>query len=197
MTGVSVATTGLDVHGPWTVADLDTLPDDGRRYELVDGSLLVSPAPALRHQGVTKRLVALLDAACGPEWEAVEASNLMLRSTPTERLLIPDVLLVRAETVWSDAVRVGPGKVRLVVEVVSPSSVAIDRLLKPALYAEAGVPAYWRVETDPLTVVVHRLVEGVYVETAAVPAGGELALDDPCRLVLRPADLVGRRPPAG
>jgi len=59
---------------PLLAADLDAMPDDGRRYELVDGSLIVTPAPSVRHQIVVMRLVVLLDAACPSDLRVLSAS---------------------------------------------------------------------------------------------------------------------------
>jgi hypothetical protein len=57
--GISM-TESLSHFGPWATADLAGLPDDGQRYEIIDGSLLVTPAPAPRHQLVTGRLAVVL-----------------------------------------------------------------------------------------------------------------------------------------
>lgn len=61
---MSAVTSGPPPAGPMTVADLDQLPDDGRRYELIDGMLFVSPAPVIAHQVVLLELAVLLRAAC-------------------------------------------------------------------------------------------------------------------------------------
>jgi hypothetical protein len=67
----------------------------------------------------------------------------------------------------------GPEHVGLVVEVVSPSSRKTDRFAKPGEYAEAGIPLFWRVETEPdLLVVAHRLRVGVYEQVAVVDGTG-------------------------
>src|SRR5260221_3252113 len=63
MSVITAAGTGLPTDRPLTVEDLDLLPDDGNKYELDDGVLVVSPAPALNHQFVLARLTVLLDAA--------------------------------------------------------------------------------------------------------------------------------------
>jgi len=183
--------------GPWTVEDLTGLVEDGRRYEIVDGSLLVTPAPSLGHQGVAQRLATLLDGCCPPGWEAVQAPGLQLRREPTTRLLIPDVAVVRGDVLWGGAGTVAADEVLLAVEVVSPSSEMTDRITKPALYAAAGIAAYWRVELDDrllgITIVLHRLAEGNYVEDRLVHAGQTATIDWPLRCRLDPASLVGPR----
>ncbi len=68
--------TALPRDHPWTVADLELLPDDGLRYELVDGTLLVSAAPSVQHQRVLGNLYVLLRAACPPDLLAVTREGL-------------------------------------------------------------------------------------------------------------------------
>jgi Uma2 family endonuclease len=89
-----------------------------------------------------------------------------------------------------------PSDLRLAVEVMSPSSVRMDRLVKPSVYAEAGVPAFWRVELDgPGTpsVVVCALDGDVYREVVTVRAGDVVTVGVPYPVELRPAELVGPR----
>ena len=143
----------------WTVADLELLPDDGLRYELVDGTLLVSAAPSKQHQRVIGNLYLLLRAACPPELEVFLAPT-DYQPTAT-RSLQPDLLVVtRADT--------GPNAVTmplaLAVEVLSPSSRSIDLVLKRELYEQAGVQCYWVVDPDDLTLRAWLLEDGRLVE---------------------------------
>jgi Uma2 family endonuclease len=176
----------------WTFDDLRQLPDDGRRYEIIDGSLHVSPAPSPRHQVAASRLVRLLLAAAPDEVEAVESVDIDCGRS----VLQPDVVVAGVEAFELHAVKFVPADVRLAVEVVSPSSVRMDRLVKPSVFAQAGVPAYWRVELDgpgaPL-IVVCTLHGDVYREIVTVRAGEAVTVDVPYRVELRPADLVGPR----
>ncbi len=115
MTEVTV----LPRRGDWTVADLADLPDDGLRYELVDGTLLVSPAPAKRHQRCVGRLYLLLTAACPPDLEVFLAPT---DYQPTlRRSLQPDLLVVRRDDPGEQAVTT---PLALAVEVLSPSAAA-------------------------------------------------------------------------
>ena len=66
MVTMTIAEAWPTTSRPFTVTDLDKVPDDGRRYELVDGVLMVSPAPSVQHQHVLARLLVLLDVACPP-----------------------------------------------------------------------------------------------------------------------------------
>jgi Uma2 family endonuclease len=152
-------TESLSHVGPWTTADLAGLPHDGQRYEIIDGSLLVTPGPAPRHQLVAGRLSVFLREAAPDGADVVEATNLQLGSG---RLLVPDVVVADSEALLADSVALDPSDVQLVVEVVSPSNAALDRVFKPQLYAAAGIEWMWRVEFEPdgLEIVVLDLRAG-------------------------------------
>jgi Uma2 family endonuclease len=80
--------------------------------------------------------------------------------------------------------------VLLVAEIVSPRSRAIDRLTKPPLYAQAGIPSLWRVELEEgPSVFAYRLEDGHYVEVAWAEPGHVLTVDQPFPLSLDPASL--------
>lgn len=149
--------------GPWTTDDLAGLPDDGQRYEIIDGSLLVSPPPAPKHQLVSGRLAVFLRDAAPRGLDVVEAVGLRLA---LGRLLIPDVVVASSAVLTGDGPTVAPQDVPLVVEVVSPSNAAMDRIFKPQLYAAGGIPWMWRVELAPggVEIVVLELVAGAVVE---------------------------------
>ena len=82
----------------WTFADLERLPDDGNRYEIIDGSLLVSPAPTPRHQKITYLLNRILDDAAPDYLDVIPAAG-VLRDAVGSRYLIPDLVVVRADAV--------------------------------------------------------------------------------------------------
>ncbi|MEX2290323.1 MAG: Uma2 family endonuclease [Mycobacteriales bacterium] len=144
---------------PWTVADLELLPDDGLRYELVDGTLLVSAAPSKQHQRVIGNLHLLLRAACPAELEVFLAPT-DYQPTST-RSLQPDLLVVRRDDPGAKAVT---GPLALAIEVLSPSSRSVDLVLKRELYEQAGVGCYWAVDPDELTLRAWRLQQGRLVE---------------------------------
>jgi putative restriction endonuclease len=75
---------GIDPGRPFTVDDLEAMPDDGRRYELIDGMLIVSPAPVLRHQKIVTKLAALLDARCPANLHTLAAPFAVQPSKTTE-----------------------------------------------------------------------------------------------------------------
>lgn len=180
--------------GEWTVDMLGDLPDDGRRYEILDGVLLVTPSPAPRHQLAAAQLFRLFDHACPPDHRAFFAP---LDWQPDDRTsLVPDLLVVsRAayrETGALDSIVVA-------VEIASPSTARIDRTAKRDRYEEGGIKQYWLVDPGIRsggipTVVVYDLADGAYRE-AARAVGDEtvrVALPIPAaaEMTLRPTDLI-------
>ncbi|HVE95696.1 MAG TPA: Uma2 family endonuclease [Pseudonocardiaceae bacterium] len=191
---VSAAQSGLLDHvGPWTERDYLALPDDRRRIELLDGGLLVSPAVGGRHQRLSSQLCYALGRAA-PNWlEVLEAIN--VRVAPG-RILIPDLVVVANPgldlTVWD------PADVAMVVEIVSPGSLAADRAIKPQLYSAAGIEHYLRIElSNPgPTSVVYRLRRGHYVAVASSGSGQPLCLTEPFPVDLDLAELAAATRPS-
>jgi Uma2 family endonuclease len=135
----------LPADRPLTVADLDLTPDDGCRYELDDGVLVVSPAPMPIHQRVLHRLEVLLEAARPPEFEIVPGPGVEMSET---NYRIPDLVVVRSSSIAvTDKNVTRPPE--LAVEIASPSTASYDRNRKKTVYAEFGIPAYWIVMPDP------------------------------------------------
>ena len=174
--------------GPWTEKDLLALPRDGQRHELVEGSLIVSPPPAGRHQGAASRLLRRLAAEAPPSFEVVEALGVRM---PGGSMLVPDLLVVDAEPLWTNQSGIlDASAVHLVVEIVSPGSVTMDRLAKPVLYAKAGIPAFWQVELERgPTVSAYRLGEGSHALEGSAHSGELLTVAWPFSMTLDPADL--------
>lgn len=173
---------------PFTVEDLYALPDDGARHELVDGALVVSPPPTGRHQLVVSRLVGLLLRAKPDELEVLEGPGVRLTCA---RLLQPDLIVGPRAELTADVLYFPPHAVFLAVEVMSPSSMTNDRVTKPTLYAEAGIPTYVRVEptgSGGPAVYAYRLEVDVYREHAR--AGQRLELDEPFPVSFDPAELI-------
>jgi len=184
------------VHpGPFTLSDLARLPEDGLRYELIDGSYLVSPPPSTLHQYVASRLVELLNRQIPVDLRAVEGVGIRFAE---DRLLIPDVVVAPAAALVSSRAALDPADAQAVFEVVSPSSQRADRLMKPSVYAEAGILLYVRVEpADPtsVSIVVHELAGTTYQETSRAGAGRMVALTIPVgsrtEVSFDPSELLG------
>lgn len=176
----------------WTWADLQEIPADGHRYEIVDGSLHVSPSPSRPHQVAAGRIVRLLADAAPDDLEVVATVDVVM----DRNVLEPDVVVLPAELAYRTEGPLKSADVLLAVEVVSPSSRRMDRLVKPAVLADAGVPAYWRVElegTGTPAVTVYELAGTAYREVTSVAAGSTAVVDVPFRVELRPAELAGPR----
>jgi Uma2 family endonuclease len=127
---------------PFTVADLDRLPDDGRRYELLDGGLIVSPRPGMVHQFVGSRLFLALNSACPADLCVMYEPGVEL-GPQTE--FAPDLVVIQMDQV-AGAKMVEPPL--LVVEIRSPSTALIDLNRKKRAYERFGVPSYWIVNPD-------------------------------------------------
>ena len=143
----------------WTYADYARLPDDGNRYEVVDGELLVTPAPSPMHQHILARMVILLT-----EYAEAEAVGLVLPDVDllfaSGHFLRPDLVFVpnaSRPAITNRGVEEAP---ELVVEILSPTSHAIDRVKKPARYGDFGVPEYWVVDPEEQVVWAWRLSDG-------------------------------------
>jgi len=134
--------------GPFTYADYAAMPDDGRRYELIDGELIMTPAPGTGHQWVVGELNELLRRHVGARRLGVVLASPL------------DVILSKSTTVQPDIVfldRTRRGLMRkrgivgspaLLVEVISPTRPNFDRREKQKLYARHGVPHYWIVDPE-------------------------------------------------
>ena len=147
----------------FTWEDYRTTPED-KRYELLDGDLLMTPAPNLKHQEVQFELGSRLgrfikERALGKFFFA--PCDVLLSN---HDVVQPDLLFVSRERAHllrvGDAVRGAPD---LVVEILSPSTADRDLGYKHTLYARHGVTEYWLVDPRDETIVVHRLENGALV----------------------------------
>ncbi|MEV6813549.1 Uma2 family endonuclease [Micromonospora sp. NPDC051296] len=177
----------LEPHvGLWTEADYFAMGETHDRIELLDGSLVVSPAPSKRHQLVSWSIVASLRPAAHPVGFLVfEAVNLRLGP---DRIAIPDVVVADTD---DEGTVVEAAEVTLVCEIVSPGNAAADRVLKMQLYAIARIPWYLLVEQDgdAHSLRLYRLDGGHYVEDRVAKAGETLTLTEPFRWQVDPATL--------
>lgn len=169
-----------------TIEDLEALPDDGRRYELIGGAIVMTPAPEPVHQRASGRLFRLLESACPPGHEVFFAP--IDFDLPGGHRVEPDLIVVPDASVAEKRL-VGPAL--LVVEIVSPGSTVNDRVTKRAVYAEAGVPAYWIVDTRAGNLLALRLGSAGEYEPYA-DTTGPVTLDWPVEVSFTPADLARR-----
>lgn len=147
MTAEAIADTLVSHAGPWTEQDYLALPESRSRIELLDGALLVSPAPGGPHQRLARRVSFALEAAAPAGVEILDAIN--VRVGPG-RMFIPDIVVLRQTGL--NKIVYEAADALMVVEVASPSRPGIDRITRPAAYAKAGIPYYLLVESDNDTV---------------------------------------------
>ena len=174
---------------PWgavlTEDDLATMPDDGHRYELLDGTLLVTPAPNINHQRCVGALFALLRNA-RQSGHSVFVAPVDVRLSRTT-VLEPDVLVARPADLTVARLE---GPPLLAVEVQSPSTRSIDLGAKRLAYEAAGVPAYWLVDPDGPSLTVLELDAGRYVERATVTGEEPFDATFPIAVSVVPARLL-------
>jgi Uma2 family endonuclease len=169
----------------WTVDDLEDLPDDGLQYELLDGILLVSPAPVPIHQGVAGELYVLLRDNCPKSLKVFFAP---LDWQPDRRTsLQPDLLVIPRDEIGTKNIT---RPLALAVEVTSPSSRRKDRVLKFSKYADAGVRSYWIVDPSEPSIEAYDLVNGCYVEAGSATGAETVMLRQPFPVTVCPADLI-------
>jgi Uma2 family endonuclease len=177
----------------FTVQDLEAMPEDGRRYELVDGELLVSPAPGWPHQEAVGALFVRLHRASPPDYRVLPAPFAVRQDFFNE--LRPDVLVARFADL---ALKNLPTAPVLAVEVASPSSRLNDISLRKAAHARLGTQYFWLVDPDleVPTVTAWELVGGSDYQRVARVVGDELF--EPLRpfpVRFAPVDLIaGLRP---
>jgi Uma2 family endonuclease len=149
---------------PLTYDDLVNMPDDGQRYESIDGELIVTPAPTIKHQRVQISLIRILGAF------AYETDRAELVLPPFDvvlghyNIVKPDLLLIASEPghIPGDQDKF-EGPPDLVVEVSSPISLWIELVRKSALYARCGVPEYWIADPEQRRMVINNLQDNQYV----------------------------------
>ena len=141
-----------------TYKDYEALPADGRRYEIHDGGLSVTPAPSPQRQSVTRNLFRVVDAhvrakAIGEVWFA--PLDVIFSETS---IVQPDIIYLASSRLGAVSRRGIEGPPTLAVEVLSPSTMTIDRETKHQLYARYGVPHFWLV--DPAARTIEAFVLG-------------------------------------
>jgi Uma2 family endonuclease len=168
-----------------TRADLEHAPDDGYRYELLDGELLVTPAPGYRHQRIVPMLWQVLDSACPDGLVAMVAPFAVGLAEDTE--VQPDVL-VAARTAFTETDL--PGAPLLVVEVLSPSTRHTDLTIKRDRYERAGIGSYWVIDPAGPSLTAYDLLDGAYVEAASVGPDDDWTATSPFEVTIRPGHLL-------
>ncbi len=174
-----------------TYADLASFPDDdGLRRELLDGELVVSPAPRLRHQDVSGRLYLAMAT------HITEQGGGRVYYAPVDvvlsdiNVLEPDLLFIAEDQLEILTEMNVQGAPALAIEVLSKPH--IDRVRKRDIYARFGVPEYWIVDTDSDRVEVHRLDGDRYAKPEIIEPGETLTTPLLPGLVVDVANLLRR-----
>ena len=181
-----VGMTVVERHaGPWTREQRDALPDDGRRYELLDGVLVVTPAPTRRHQLTVTWLVECL-LPVRPDHLRVIGAPVDV-ATADNSVLQPDLVVVRAEDIRGKDFDLPP---LLAVEVLSPSNRGYDLVDKREHYERAGIPSYWVVDPERAELIAWELREGNYVEVARVSGQEPFEAELPFPVTIVPDEIT-------
>jgi len=153
---------------PWTYEDYLLFPEDGKRYEIIEGDYHMSPAPRTRHQTASANLLTFL--------------NVYLRRTkagkvfdaPTDVILSdinivqPDLLVIlaaRASIITDANIQGAPD---MVIEILSETTRKMDEVVKKKLYERHGVLEYWIVDPELALVKIYRLTDGRYAKAEEV-----------------------------
>lgn len=164
-------------HAALTYHDYAALPDDGRRYEIHDGELSVTPAPSPQHQRCAANLFRILDThvrAHGLGEVLFAPLDVILSDTA---IVQPDLVYLASDRLSAISRRGIEGPPALAVEILSPSTTAIDRDIKHRLYARHGVPYFWLVDPDARVIEAYCREGSRY--TLALRASGAAPVDPP------------------
>lgn len=186
---VSLPSMVVIVPAQMSLEELDALPEDGGRYELLDGEVLVTPAPSGPHNEIADELRAVFKENASETFVVLTGYQL---HPPGERRFIPDVSLLRSDDYgYREATRPPV----LVVEVLSPTGANVDLTAKLRAYAEFGIGHYWVAEPMAPTVVALELdAAGRYRVTAEASGDKPLVVERPFPLEVVPAELRRHQP---
>lgn len=169
----------------WTREERDSLPPDGSRHELLDGTLIVTPSPGIPHQRMVFALGRVLDRACPSDLEVFNAPLDVTLASDT--VLEPDLLVVhRAQATGATL----DGVPMLAVEVASPSTRMVDRNLKLPRFERAGCASFWILDPVSPSLTAWELRGGRYVEVAHVTGEQSWSATLPFPVTISPAHLL-------
>lgn len=168
-----------------TRADLEDTPDDGYRYEIIDGELFVNAAPSHRHQTISGNLHLVLRHACPSDLTVLYAPFAVGLAKDTE--IQPDLLVAPRSAFTEKDLPTAP---LLAVEILSPSTRRLDLVLKRDRLERAGCPSYWVIDPQGPRLTVWELVDGSYVEVADVAPDETWHAALPYPVAITPKDLL-------
>lgn len=171
---------------PISLADLDAMPDDGNRYELLEGQIFMTPAPVPRHQRVSFKLQKLLDDGLPDGFELFAAPTDL--DLIDDQRVMPDLVIVPAASVGEKRL-VTPAL--LVVEITSPRTRGRDYVMKREAYAASGVEHYWVIDVLQDRVVAHKLDPSTSAYAVVLDqTGGVVELREPIPVSFELAELL-------
>ena len=166
--------------------DYYALPDDGLRYELLEGELAVVAAPSFDHQRMSGELHVALHLA-RPDGLVVLAAPFDVELEFTS-VVQPDLIVVGRDVPEQRGLM---GPPLLAVEILSPNGRGRDQVRKKRLYERAGVPSYWILDPEVPSLTAWELHEGHYEVAALVAGDEEWTASAPYPVTLVPAELIG------
>ena len=163
-----------------TYDDYCHIPNDGRRYEVIEGRLYMSPAPFFRHQKTIRQLLIILDQFV-KKHDVGEVIMSPFDVVLSEHNVVqPDILFISKERLSSILTeKNAQGAPDLVVEVLSEGNRRHDEIVKKKLYEEFGVKEYWIADPALETIKIYRLDSGKYVQIAVFESGKNDILETP------------------
>ena len=175
----------MPVNNLLTREELDALPDDGLRHELIDGVFVMTPAPEVGHQRMSAALYRTL-------WAANRDGHLEVLVAPVDvaigaSVVEPDLVVAQSDDFTEAGLATAP---LLTVEIRSPSTVWIDEGRKRTLYEEHGVASYWLLDPRTPSITVLELVDGLYVEAATARGDQTIQVTSPFPVTINPAVLA-------
>jgi len=154
---------GWPAQGQWTYDDYLRLPDDGNRYEIIEGVLYVTNAPNYDHQFTVMKIAFRFEQfVTEHNLGVVLTAPFEVHLSPTTRPVQPDVLFIKADRQPASGASFLEGAPDLIVEVLSPASIRTDRQIKFNVYEQAGVAEYWLADPKTRSVEVYTLSRGEY-----------------------------------
>jgi Uma2 family endonuclease len=175
-----------------TLADWEAMPEDKQiRFELVEGVLSIMPQPRVRHQHAATNLTYRVKDQLPESLIALSEVEVVITEVPLT-VRIPDVIVTHSEIFESDPARLTAADLLLVVEILSDGTRKVDRILKFAEYAEAGIPQYWIIDLDrPPSLRAFTLVgdayelSGEFTGPVILDVGDHAVTVDPSALIHR------------
>lgn len=162
-----------------------------RRWELSEGTLIMSSRPQVTHQRISKRLTRLLDDHLPDGLEALPEIEVTTSASFPPSVRDPDIVVIRGRAIEGHTVRLPAADVVLVVEIVSPGSRRMDTVMKLHEYAKAGIEHYWIVDAEaPDWFLAYRL-NGELYRPVPVRDGDHVQVQEPAGVRFTLGELTG------